>query len=101
MDIVYFAVINFVDLIQKAKKEYDGTYSFIFSPVVHSPIPPLFSPRIIRGIAEIEMKQWTACEHTYLKEKLTCFLLTEMKKQGFFFLLCLLSVFFQNKKKRN
>lgn len=28
MDIEYFAVINFVDFIQKTKKEYDGTYSF-------------------------------------------------------------------------
>lgn len=37
MGIVSFAVINFVDFIQKTKKEYDGTYSFIFSPVVHSP----------------------------------------------------------------
>lgn len=60
MAIVYFAVINFVDFVQKAKKEYDGTYSFIFSPVVHSPILPLFSPRIIRWIAEIEIKQSTA-----------------------------------------
>lgn len=53
MAVVSFAVINFVDFIQKVKKEYDDIRSFSV----------LFTPNITQWIAEIEMKQSTACEH--------------------------------------
>lgn len=44
MAIVYFAVINFVDFIQKAPKKNDDIRQF----------PPLFSPNIIQWVSELK-----------------------------------------------
>lgn len=62
MAVVSFAVINLFDFIQKAKKEYDDIHSFSVLLFIRQRLILFFS-NIIRGIAKIEMKQSTACEH--------------------------------------
>lgn len=52
MAVVSFAVINLFDFILRAERN-DDIRSFSV----------LFSPNITQWIAEIEMKQSTACEH--------------------------------------